>query len=250
MQEENSHGNALFTFRPLGYHIDMPKTSADAERKRSHLRAFMKAYGLKPKSWAEEAGVNPNSIYNFLNGYSATLAHETYEKLADAVNVPSFVIDGSSPIIRTTVRIEVVGRVQAGDWQEALDWDADTRYWISAPVPNDWERDVFGLLVAGPSMDREYPPGSIVLCVKTHVFGRGLISGDHVIVQRRRPDGLIEATVKEYLIDDNGAQWLWPRSHDPHFQTPMRCDDGSDGSEHIQIIAIVIGSYRPRPNVP
>ena len=90
-------------------------------------------------------------------------------------------------------------------------------------------------------MNLEYPEGSIVICVKFIELEAEPESGQRVVVYRHAPDGEIEATIKEFQIDDAGYPWLWPRSTSPEFQEPIKVNDGDE----IEIVALVIGSYRP-----
>ena len=69
---------------------------------------------------------------------------------------------------------------------------------------------------------------------------------DHVVVESRRKDGMIEATIKKYVLDDQEVPWLWPRSNDPNHQTPLPY--GNDAVDSVEVTALIIGSYRPAPN--
>lgn len=105
----------------------------------------------------------------------------------------------------------------------------------------------FGLEVRGPSMNNLYPDGSVVVCVSLMELGTDPAPGDHVIVRRQSTEG-VEATIKEIQRDEAGAYWLWPRSSDPNFQQPWKLPHGDHfGNEDLTIIALVIGSYIPRP---
>lgn len=139
-------------------------------------------------------------------------------------------------------QIVVRGAVQAGHWVEAAEWHADDQY--SVPIPDDPRFpgiQRFGLLVRGPSMNRVYPEGTILVCVHRNEWKKVPTPGQRVIVQRRKRDGLVEATVKE-LREDTGKLWLWPNSTHPEHQAPIPLDDGDTDS--VEIIAVVIGSYR------
>ena len=57
----------------------------------------------------------------------------------------------------------------------------------------------FALKVVGPSMDLMYPDGTIILCVRYADLGRLPESGERVVCQRRDDQGLVEATVKEFV---------------------------------------------------
>jgi repressor LexA len=138
--------------------------------------------------------------------------------------------------------IPVVGAVQAGQWVEAVEWDQDEWYEIAIPPdPRYPNQRRFGLEVRGPSMNELYPEGSVVVCLRLYELGREPKSGERVVVERRRADGCVEATVKEFRQDGEGV-WLWPRSTHPAFQQPVPFPD--DGDEEVTITGLVVGSYR------
>jgi hypothetical protein len=99
--------------------------------------------------------------------------------------------------------------------------------------------------VVGESMNLLFPHGSIVEYVKLLAAPELLVSGKRVIVQRERDDGSFEVTVKEYVVDDTGRQWLVPRSTHPEFQTPWQVDQPDDGIVETNILAVVVASVRP-----
>lgn len=144
--------------------------------------------------------------------------------------------------------IMVKGAVEAGAWREAIMW-AESE-WRLAPIAADGrfpEEKQFGLEVRGPSMNELYPEGTILVCIGILDYARDPTSGKKVIVQCRRSDGRIEATVKELRQDAAGKYWLWPRSSDPAFQQPWPIPKPNDfdDNDDIRIMAVVIGSYRP-----
>lgn len=160
-------------------------------------------------------------------------------------------------------RIGVLGAVKAGLFRPALEWPPEDRYYYDATVDPAYRAvPVFGLRVDGPSMDEVFPDGSEVECVKLFDLGEDfeLESGTYVVVMRHDPDGSDrwEATIKEYVVDQSGVQWLWPRSSAPEFQSPWPFASlGHGGDEHqddgIYIWAVVIGHHkkmkvRLRPN--
>lgn len=148
-----------------------------------------------------------------------------------------------------TNMIEVVGSVAAGTWVESLGWDAEDRFTIIVAGEEIPDARRFGLRVDGFSMDRFYAPGTILDCVSIFDLKLAPENDDHVIVERRRPDGLREFTVKRFHIDEDGRHWLIPESTKPEFQTPIevgRPDPAIDDIEGITVIAFVIGSYQTR----
>jgi hypothetical protein len=70
-------------------------------------------------------------------------------------------------------------------------------------------------------MNRLYPNGSVIVCVRFADIGRGPSPGERVVCLRRSADGQFEATVKEFDQDTNGRRLLWPRSDHPDFQAPL-----------------------------
>jgi len=153
--------------------------------------------------------------------------------------------EGSADDPENTVQISslpVVGAVQAGHWVEAVTWDQDDWYEISIPPDRRYpDQRRYGLEVRGPSMNELYPEGSVVICVPLVQLGREPRHGERVVIERRRCDGCVEATVKEYRVTDDGI-WLWPRSTHPSFQQPLSFPDSGD--EEVSITGLVVGSYR------
>ena len=139
----------------------------------------------------------------------------------------------------------VKGEVAAGVWKEA--WELE---------PDDWEtftgrgdlpappRTRFGLRVTGDSMNEVYPSGSIIECLQ-YDGAEPIANGRRVVVQRTRLDGTLETTVKELIRTEDNVLWLRPRSTNPAF-APFRGDEPDDPDiARVEIIAIVVGSYRP-----
>ena len=164
-----------------------------------------------------------------------------------------------------TLKVNVLGKVRAGEWVEALEWPQTDWYAIDSPMDerfNGVRR--FALEVHGPSMNQVYAEGDIIICVRYSDIGREPRSKERVVVQRLNGQGMIEATVKEFVTDDDGAVWLWPRSSHPEFQQPFLLKQRADAeglqesqapfqsaqgyrevyADEFDIIALVIGSYR------
>jgi hypothetical protein len=131
----------------------------------------------------------------------------------------------------------VKGEVAAGLWKEAWEFDPDEwevftgRADVTAPI-----KDRFGLRLTGRSMDEIY----------VRYWGDETIpSGKRVVVQRTRLNGQLETTVKELIRTPEGAVWLRPRSTDPSFLAFRGDEPDSPDIAAIEIIALVVGSYRP-----
>lgn len=141
--------------------------------------------------------------------------------------------------------LPVLGAVQGGAFMEAVPSSENDNEHM--PVARDKRYDGFDqylLKVRGPSMNKEFPEGSYAHCVHIdyHPDERLPDSGSFVIVERRKA-GLVEVTIKEFIQTSAGRFELWPRSHDPAWQTPVILDGNPDLDE-IKIVALVVGSYR------
>jgi phage repressor protein C with HTH and peptisase S24 domain len=155
----------------------------------------------------------------------------------------------AAPIAAGRERIvEVTGSVAAGVWQETAEWPQSDRFEIvveASPFPKARR---FGLRVDGYSMDQDFAPGTLLDCISIFDISIAPESGDFVIVERVRSDGMRELTVKQYQRDEDGRTWLLPRSTKPEFQSPIEVgtpDHDHNGDDRVQVIAYVIGSYQP-----
>ena len=213
------------------------------DEKREILRRFIKDGNLKIARWAKDAGVDKNSIYNFLNGHSQSLDLRTYAKLARAAESPVWRLTGDDPEPPSPSSIWVVGSVEAGAFREAVEWDQSLWFAVDVPLPSRFAGKAKALQVRGTSMNADYPQGSIAIWVDTLDF-RPARPGDDVVVYSVNKDGKTEATLKELRADDTGKRWLWPRSHDPHHQAPVDLESPPDDINEIIIKGIVVGCYR------
>ncbi len=206
----------------------------------------MEKHGLTAKPWCEKAGVSPNALYNFFAGRASSLNQETIEKLAKAAGCPASELFAEDLPFSSVM---VLGAVQAGEWVEAVEWPEDDWYPIQVPADERFPGvKRYALEVRGPSMNLDYPDGTIIVCVKFIDIDEQPLHADHVVVQQRREDGLTEATVKEYVVDGDGAPWLVPKSSDPNYQSPIRLPAVAedDENEDLRIVALVVGNYTPR----
>lgn len=217
------------------------------------IRRIRLALGFDQKQFAAHIGASQGSVSKWESGIS-TPKFEMIRRVADALQIPFADIMGDD--IDTDeqavagARVQVIGEVEAGVWKDAMEWDADDRFPVVIPgIKHRSGLELFALRVRGPSMNRVFPDGAIVVVVRT-VAVADPRSGDFVVVQRRRDDGTIEATLKQLEIDETGHHWAWPRSTSPTHQSPIAlsaCDDGQ--TEEIEILGVVVASirYESRP---
>lgn len=226
---------------------------SDSDYRRKVLMDFMDKHGLKPFPWSKKAGTADNTLRNFLNGKSDTLTATTYQRLAEAAGVPvSELLGENKNLVNDSklsqpggVFLKARGAVEAGVWEEAIEWPEEDWFTFLAEEDDLYQlNDRFGLVVRGQSMNKIYPAGTVLDCVKIEGVPHPLESGDHVIVYREH-EGKYEATVKEIEFKETGVI-LWPRSTNPDFSpliiknvdSPNRVD-----STIIRVSALVIGAY-------
>lgn len=253
--------------------------SYEPEEIRRWIKVLCRMSGLWPTELARNAGVAPSTVNRFVYNedakhrpssrtlqkldYAAAVGFGdrvgvTYEQPGATYDEHEYAEYPDEPLeegqsakgkYHSTV---VVGRVQAGDWQEAFEWDEDDRY----PVPGIATQEMllepkFALEVWGDSMDLVYPADSVLVCVPLRFVDRNPVPGERVIVVRRDKNGLVEATVKEFQMDASGQAWLWPRSSNPEHQLPIAFQhDEIDEEDQVVITALVTGSLQPEPRPP
>ena len=249
--------------------VNLPRTSiaiarysyrVDIQTLIDRIEERLKALTLSERKACVKAGINIHTIQNIKKGHIP--AADKLAALARALEVPSSSYltgetesdapenpgtgDQVAPFMPLSVDY-IVGEVRAGAWLEAAEWRESDRMPISVPIDPAYERlPRFGVIVRGPSMNELYPEGTVLICVRLMDLGREPEDGERVVVFRTRPDGLVEATAKEYRLI-NGRAELHPRSTDPRYQAPTPLLDGTRDQEGIEITihAVVIGSYRP-----
>ncbi len=226
---------------PRGYRRAMGKSIA------VKIRQLRLVLGINQTELAERLGVTQASVSRWEKGSMPDTKHLVQlAELADT-DVKTFIdeLNIDAQPSSSLNRFEVRGVVAAGVWAEAYEWPQED--WLEYSGGEHYEAPVgtrYGLRVEGVSMNMVYPAGTIVDCVQVEAFGQ-LKSGNRVIVERKRRDGDIEATVKEYTIAQDGREWLVPKSYDPAFQTAIAVDDPGEDIVEIKIVAVVVGSYRP-----
>ena len=191
--------------------------------------------GLTQAELAEKLNVRQATISSWEKGV-ATPRETAFQALANALEVGVEKLRYGSEITTGLRRVKVVGDVMAGNFRTALEYDEEDQSEIW--VPNIPPR-AYALISKGESMNLRYPEGTYLICLPVTEF-EAIKDKAGVIVHRSNSEGLWEATVKEYRVVD-GKKYLWPRSDHPDHQSPIHYENG----EHVEITAIVIGTYAP-----
>lgn len=186
------------------------------------INELMPSAGIKSEhALSVKAGLGRDYIRQIRLGNNTSPGADKLQKIAEVLGVPLDDLMAAAqdkPLTRVgdamvaVDRVEVVGKVEAGSWRDAVEWSGQERRRLFLPADTRYpEMPRFGLMLAGDSMNLLYPlPNTIVLCIGVHDLGREPRPSEVVVVQRRRHD-LVEATCKVYAPRDEEI-WLEPRS--------------------------------------
>ena len=148
--------------------------------------------------------------------------------------------------------VPLLGSVQAEHWVESYEWPPAEHEEIVVPKPNSYQ-GLFALQLIGPSMNADYPDGSIAILCPINQYPHDLLQEppwDHVLVVRHGENALTEATIKELRVTDDGQWWLWPKSNHPDHQSPFALPYGDPlappDQKNVEIRAVVVADYRKR----
>lgn len=205
---------------------------------KNNIRRLRQRLGLTQEQLGERLGVGWQTISNVERGHTG-LSSKKIEAYAHALEVDPQDIVSADDGMR---RVPVIGHVQAGHFAESWQWEDEDSYEVH--VPDEARLQHFTLRGAetrGPSMNRRYPEGTVVIFTDMVETGEDIVVGKRYVIERERADGLREATVKLLWRDDAGKFWLLPESTDPRFQEPIELNGGEDDT--IRIVGRVRGAY-------
>lgn len=200
------------------------------------LKEIMAEKGVTREALAERVGSHPVTISKLISG-TMGMTTSWMERLGAALNVPPIEILVAPASFRT---VTVKAAVQAGIWTESREWpDPDDWYQVAVPhEPNLASLNLYGAEVRGRSMNRRYAEGSVVIFTAPWEDGERPVPGRRYVIERSRPDGSVETTVKLLHQDSDGGLWLLAESDDPRFQQPIPVD-GQSEDEEIRVIGRV-----------
>jgi SOS-response transcriptional repressor LexA len=150
----------------------------------------------------------------------------------------SRVVTVSSKASLTDSAVRVLGAVEAGVFREAFEIPIEDQ----ETLPIDAERygpGAFALEVRGDSMDKRFPPGTLLICRPFDAESERLPDNKFVIAMRSdaRTDQ-IEATVKRLVrTASSGSYVLIPESHNP-VHAPLPLEDLGEFSVYISAIVV------------
>ena len=206
---------------------------------RNRIKELMRERGLSRDEVAEAVDAHPITISKLISG-KTPLSSAWLEKFSRLFEVPPEQIIAAAPSVRI---VKVRAFVQAGHWAESNDWPQDE--WYDVAIPQDAalaNMSLFGAETRGPSMNKRYPERTVLVHTSQVETGEGLAIGKRYIVERERPDGTRETTVKTLSRDEDGKLWLVPESTDPRFQTAIPLDEDLDAV--VRVVGRVLFSVQ------
>jgi hypothetical protein len=199
--------------------------SPEARVRRDALRCFLGEHQISAAELARRAGIpTPISIYNLLNGHSASLSQRTIERVlrvfpgaahaditgsgeaamidgVSAAATPSIVPLLAETGIRPAGETAVIGRVPV------------------PAMPAAPGTGLFAISVTADGGESLFPAGSLLVCRRLTDSIEDLPDGT-VIVLRIRGDGWVRVELRTTRHFE-GQLWLWPHSPDPAQQLPL-----------------------------
>lgn len=227
---------------PMSAHFPQSSGRAEDGDLPNRIKQLREARGWSMSTLGKALGVEAPTV-NKLEKGETQLTTRWMKRIATALGVHPMAILFEAPQLRT---VRVVGRVQAGEWAESYEWnDPEDGYDVAVPDAEDLRGiRLFALEVRGPSMNKLYPDGSVIVVASIFDTEEELASGTHYAVERIRPDGFREATVKTFEVDGRGRKWLVPESTEPGF-APIALDgDDFEEDETVQALGRVVWSVR------
>lgn len=176
---------SLPNFTHLGYNFGM----------KNRIKEIRELRGISQEKLAELTGTSRSQIVKLERG-ERRLSQDWMERLAAPVGCAAADFITEIEPALTGRKIEVKGYVQAGLWAESNELAPDDWLAIDSHGAYDHYRRVSGLQVRGDSMDRRFPPGTILIVCQVDDYGRAPETDDYVVVCRRCADGLHEWTIK------------------------------------------------------
>lgn len=200
-------------------------------------------------------GRNPDLIRDLMRADARKPTIQSVAGICAVLGTPlSDIVKGVTPTVQEATQwLSVGGAVSAGIWREQTEWPRDDWYEIEVPA-SDESGDHFGVVAEGRSMEKIFPPGTVLRCVNLIGSEIHFQDGDYVIVERRQ-GSLYESTCKRLVRRPDGNWELCAESHQPEFKEPMfigKPDESAGGygfdglnEDETRVKALVIDAYLP-----
>ncbi|WP_051213293.1 LexA family protein [Maritalea myrionectae] len=206
---------------------------------KNRIKELMIEKKISRDDLAHAVGVHPVTISRLISG-RIDLSGERLQALAKAFNVSPEAIISDTPVVPMRT-VKVVAFVQAGAWAESNELPDEDQFSVAVPQDTDLAKySLTGVQVRGPSMNLRYPEGTVLVITNAIETQEDIQPGKRYVVERERPDGLREYTVKTLHRDEEGHFWLMPESNDPRHQQPIEVN--GDLGDTIRVLGRVVYS--------
>lgn len=213
---------------------------------KERILAAIEAKGTSMKAVSLAAGMNETFVRDMLKRDRAP-AIDNFAAVAKALGMTIAELLGettaptepaSEPGLR---RVEVVAHVQAGHFAETWEWEESDRYAVYVPdLPEYRSIRLYAAETKGPSMNKRYADRTVIVFNDVNEAYEEPIAGKRYVVERKRPSGEAEHTVKMLHIDAEGKHWLMPESDDPRYQTPISVEEGTGDDDIVTVLGRVL----------
>lgn len=217
----------------------------------AYLKRVRDESGLSLNEIAQRVGVSHTTLTRPLANpdYKYVPKFATLQRIAAVTRIQLPVeLTNDTPRSPDVARLRILsvrGVVAAGMWQSVEVADEPLGEARMVEDPNYSGLPQWAEIVRGPSMNRTYADGDYLHVIDGPALGYFPHPGDDVIVERRSgQDGRVERTCKRVVLQ-NGKPALVGDSTIEHWNEPLALDNGHDDTI-VQIIGLVVGSYRPR----
>lgn len=195
---------------------------------------------------------NPDLIRNMLAGTKPSL--KSVVGIARALDLPSFMFFKNLALPGMTPKawLPVRGSVEAGIWREQIETSPEDWFDVEVDAPYaELGPHEHGLVVKGRSMDKIFPPGTVLRCIDMITANPEWGDGDYVIVERHRGD-FVELTCKRLSQRMDGNWELRAESHLEEFRDPIfigaptaDAEVFDHGQGEVRVRALVVDAFLP-----
>ena len=210
---------------------------------KERIRAAIDAKGTSMKAVSLKAGKGETFVRDMLERDRAP-SIDNLRSVANALDMTIIDLLSDKPTPKSdpgTRRVVVAAHVQAGHFSETWEWDESDHYDVFVPDDPEFRSlTLYGAEIRGPSMNKRYAEKTVVVFNNIIEAHERPILGKRYVVERRRPSGEVEHTVKVLHSDEDGKLWLVPESTDPRFQAPISIEDGTGDEDTVSIIGRVV----------
>lgn len=218
----------------------------------AYLSAVISATGKSASELAALVGASHTTFTRPLKNpdYKFSPKFPKLQKLSEVTGVPlspELIKTGGEHLvtIRAVKELSVRWIAAAGLWKKqdyAYDRPLGKVPMVEDPTYDGIEQ--WAELIEGVSMNRHYQSGDFVHVVDIIGLQHQPEPGNHVIAVRRDPTGKMERSCKVFDVVE-GRRIIRGDSTDPVWNEPVDVEE--DPESTVEIVGLVIGSYRRRP---